>query len=110
MLDISCNPLNTELKLKNITAVESRIAVSLSVVDPCGHEADWELWLSVATQHQVSDHVFLAQGKINTQSTISTEYISLPFYCTVKEFIIQSNYFKSGTVCTENCSVTNRML
>ena len=108
MLDISRNPLNTELKVKNIAAVESRMAVGLSVADPCAHEADWELRLSAATQHQQSDHVLLAQGKVNTQSTTSTEYTSLPFYYTVKED--KPNYFKSGAVCTENCSVTNRML
>lgn len=47
--------------------------------------ADWELWLTAAAQHHVSYHISLAQGKINTQSTISTEYISLSFYYKVKK-------------------------
>ena len=42
--------------------------------------SDLFFWsITAAAQHHVSYRISLAQGKINTQSTISTEYISLSF-------------------------------
>ena len=67
------------MKVKTRMFYGSRMAVSVSAVDIHDRVADWELWLTAAAQHHVSYHVSLAQGKINTQSTISTEYISLSF-------------------------------
>ena len=65
VLNISCNLLNTVLVEKN------RIVVSLSVVYPRDHVADWELWLAASAQHhkRVLHCILLAQEKIKIQNS-----------------------------------------
>jgi len=51
------------------------MALSVLVVYPCDHMADWELpFLATAQHHErVSYHILLAQEKIKIQSVVSTE-------------------------------------
>ena len=67
MLTISCNLLTTVLKVKIRMVVWVQMVVSVSIVDPHGHEADWELPHYPASQERVSDHILLAREKTQMQ-------------------------------------------
>ena len=47
-LNVSCNLLNTALKVEN-RMYGYRIVISVLVVYPCDHMADWEVWLAATT-------------------------------------------------------------
>lgn len=100
MLNVSCNSLNTVLKVKN-TLCGYRKVLSVWVVCPCNHEADWEPWLEAAAQKHdsISDCVLQARGK---QSKFKVRRTVLPTddFCTIiKPRNHELNNHKSGTIC-----------
>lgn len=48
-----------------------RMVVSVQVFAPCGHESDWQLWLTGAPEHheKVSYNMLLAWEKIQIQNS-----------------------------------------
>lgn len=66
------------------------MVVSVSVVHPCDHGADWELWTvptHLSSYVRASYHILLGRGKIKfkIESTISTECILLSHHLKVKK-------------------------
>lgn len=57
------------------------MVVSEPVLYPCDHSANWELWFAATTQnHDRSYHIPLAQKKIEIQSMVSAEFVSLSLH------------------------------
>ena len=66
VLSISCNLLNTVLKVRN------RMVVRVSVVNPRDGVANWELWLAPAVQHHKRILYYMSLvwgGKIQIQES-----------------------------------------
>ena len=56
VLSISCNVLNTLLKVKTEWQYVYRMVVSVSAVNLPDHEVDWEMRLTATAHERVADH------------------------------------------------------
>lgn len=61
------------------------MVINVSVVYPCDHVVNWELWLAATAQHQKSMAHIDSSGNFEMRSTVSTKYVSLSHHCKVKK-------------------------
>ena len=102
MLTISCNLLDTVLKVKTSMVVWVQDVVTVPVICCCDCLADWELRLAAAAQHHRREPYRISQAWKESKFKV---WFLLNVYqlCTVvKSKNHKSNHRKSGTIYTSS--------